>query len=47
MTILEIKEAAGRVSQEEAASIARKALDMDSPEEILQLLEGSSCVGPV
>lgn len=40
MAILEIKEAAGRVSQEEAASMARKALDMGSPEEILQLLEG-------
>jgi phosphotransferase system enzyme I (PtsI) len=47
MAILEIKEAAGRVNQEEAASMARKALEMDSPEEIFQLLEGSSCVSPV
>jgi phosphotransferase system enzyme I (PtsI) len=47
MAILEIKEAASRVSQKEAASMARKALDMDSPEEILQLLEASSYVNPV
>jgi phosphoenolpyruvate-protein kinase (PTS system EI component) len=39
MAILEIKETAGRINQEEAASMAMKALEMDSPGEIFQMLE--------
>jgi hypothetical protein len=38
IAILEIKEMARRIIEEEACEIARKALDMDSPQEIAQLL---------
>lgn len=39
--ILEIKEMARLVTKEEASHIANKAMEMDSPEEIKQLLEAS------
>jgi len=42
MAILEIKEMARKIIKEEACEVARKALDMDSPQEILQLLKFSS-----
>jgi phosphotransferase system enzyme I (PtsI) len=41
MVILEIKEAAKKASEKKACEVARKALDMDSPEEIAQFLEAS------
>jgi phosphoenolpyruvate-protein phosphotransferase (PTS system enzyme I) len=42
MAILEIKEAAKKVFEQEACDVARRALDMDSPGEIAQFLEASS-----
>jgi len=42
MAILEVKEAAKKVSEKKACEVARKALDMDSPREIAQFLEASS-----
>lgn len=42
IAILEIKEMARRIIEEEACEIARKALDMDSPQEIEKLLMDSN-----
>src|SRR4030042_3760303 len=42
IVILEIKEMARGIIEEEACEVARKALDMDSPQKILQLLKASS-----
>jgi phosphotransferase system enzyme I (PtsI) len=38
IAILEVREAARRIAAEEACEVARKALDMDSPKEIEELL---------
>ena len=42
MAILAVKEAARRIAAEEACEVARKALDMDTPQEITKLLKASS-----
>jgi len=42
MAILEIKEAAKKVFEQEACEVARRALEMDSPGEVAQFLEASS-----
>jgi phosphotransferase system enzyme I (PtsI) len=41
IAILEIKEMASRIMEEEARQLAGKALDLDSPQEILHLLKAS------
>ncbi len=41
IAILEIKEMARRIMEEEAREVAGKALDLDSPQEILHLLKAS------
>jgi phosphotransferase system enzyme I (PtsI) len=47
IAILEIKEVATQVTEEGACEVARKALEMDSPQEIARLLEASSFVSHV
>jgi phosphotransferase system enzyme I (PtsI) len=44
MAILEIKEAAKKVVEQEAYEIARRSLEMDSPGEITRLLEAPSII---
>jgi phosphotransferase system enzyme I (PtsI) len=47
IAILEIKEVATQVTEEGACEVARKALEMDSPQEIARLLEASSFISHV
>jgi len=46
MALLEVKEAARGITKEEACEMARKALDMDSPREIAELLEAAFFAEP-